>query len=94
MSRQTKFARQTQAMAAAAILAVQFFALQSDNAHAQMRGAAAQTSAVIGSKAAAKPIAGTAPATCTAPAQLARFDRPLIHTVRGVGYCLRDEPDA
>ena len=72
-------------MAAAAILAVQFFALQSDNAHAQMRGAAAQTSAVIGSKAAAKPIAGTAPAapaTCTAPAQLARFDRPLIHTMR------------
>ena len=74
-------------MAAAAILAVQFFALQSDNAHAQMRGAAAQTSAVTGSKAAAKPIAGTAPAapaTCTAPAELARFDRPLIHTMRRV----------
>jgi len=87
MSRQTKFACQTQAVAAAAILAVQFFALQSDNAHAQMRGAAAQTSAVTGSKAAAKPIAGTAPAapaTCTAPAELARFDRPLIHTMRRV----------
>ena len=85
MSRQTKFACQTQAVAAAAILAVQFFALQSDNAHAQMRGAAAQTSAVTGSKAAVKPIAGTAPgapATCTAPAELARFDRPLIHTMR------------
>ena len=87
MSRQTKFACQTQAVAAAAILAVQFFALQGDNAHAQMRGAAAQTSAVTGSKAAAKPIAGTAPAapaTCTAPAELARFDRPLIHTMRRV----------
>ena len=87
MSRQAKFACQTQAVAAAAILAVQFFALQSDNAHAQMRGAAAQTSAVTGSKAAAKPIAGTtpaAPATCTAPAELARFDRPLIHTMRRV----------
>jgi len=87
MSRQTKFACQTQAVAAAAILAVQFFALQSDNAHAEMRGAAAQTSAVTGSKAAAKPIAGTAPAapaTCTAPAELARFDRPLIHTMRRV----------
>ena len=87
MSGQTKFACQTQAVAAAAILAVQFFALQSDNAHAQMRGAAAQTSAVTGSKAAAKPIAGTAPAapaTCTAPAELARFDRPLIHTMRRV----------
>ena len=87
MSRQTKFACQMQAVAAAAILAVQFFALQGDNAHAQMRGAAAQTSAVTGSKAAAKPIAGTAPAapaTCTAPAELARFDRPLIHTMRRV----------
>ena len=87
MSRQTKFACQTQAVAAAAILAVQFFALQSDNAHAQMRGAAAQTSALTRSKAAAKPIAGTAPAapaTCTAPAELARFDRPLIHTMRRV----------
>jgi acyl-CoA thioesterase-1 len=92
MSRQTKFACQTQAVAAAAILAVQFFALQSDNAHAQMRGAAAQTSAVTGSKAAAKPIAGTAPAapaTCTAPAELARFDRPLIHTMRRVA---NDQP--
>jgi len=87
MSRQTKFACQTQAVAAAATLAWQFCGLQSDNAHAQMRGAAAQTSAVTGSKAAAKPIAGTAPAapaTCTAPAELARFDRPLIHTMRRV----------
>ena len=87
MSKQTKFTCHRAAVAAAAILAVQFFALQSDNAHAEMRGAAAQTSAVTGSKAAAKPIAGTAPAapaTCTAPAELARFDRPLIHTMRRV----------
>src|SRR6516225_1324517 len=35
--------------------------------------------------AAAKPIVGTAPAvsaTCTARTELARFDRPLIHTMR------------
>ncbi len=107
--KQIKFVCQTQAVAAAAILAVQFFALHSDNARAQMRaqGSATQTSAVAqtlpaspvagpsaappaipavaGSNAAAKPIVGTAPAapaTCTAPAELARFDRPLIHTMR------------
>jgi acyl-CoA thioesterase-1 len=104
-----KFTYQTQAVAAAAILAVQFFALHSDNARAQMsaQGSATQTSAVAqrlpaspvaapsaappaipavaGSNAAAKPIIGAAPAApaiCTAPSELARFDRPLIHTMR------------
>jgi acyl-CoA thioesterase-1 len=107
--KQKKFTYQTQAVAAAAILAVQFFALHSDNARAQMsaQGSATQTSAVAqrlpaspvagpsaarpaipavaGSNAAAKPIVGAtpaAPATCTAPTELARFDRPLIHTMR------------
>jgi acyl-CoA thioesterase I len=111
--KQIKFACQTQAVAVAAILAVQFFALHSDNARAQMsaqglsaQGSATQTAvaqtlpvssvaapsaappaipAVAGSSAAAKPIVGAAPATpatCTAPTALARFDRPLIHTMR------------
>jgi lysophospholipase L1-like esterase len=108
MSFKQIFVCQTQAVAAAAILAVQFFALHSDNARAQMRaqGSATQTSAVaqtlpaspvagpsaappaipaVAGYAAAKPIVGTAPAapaTCSAPAELARFDRPLIHTMR------------
>ena len=101
-------------MAAAALLAVQFFALHSDSARAQMsaqglnlQGSATQIPAVAqpspaspvaapdaaapaipavaGSNAAAKPIVGTAhtaPAACTAPSELARFDRPLIHTMR------------
>jgi hypothetical protein len=81
-SKQIKFARHRLAVAAAAILAVQFFALHSDNARAQVGGSATQTSAMAGLNAPAKSIVGTAPATCTAPAELARFDRPLIHTMR------------
>ena len=83
-SKQTKLACRRPALAAAVFLAVQFFALH-DTARAQMSGLARQTSAVVGPSAAAKPIAGTAPAisaTCTARAELARFDRPLIHTMR------------
>jgi acyl-CoA thioesterase-1 len=112
--KQIKFACQRQAVAAAALLAVQFFALHSDSARAQMsaQGLSSQGSAmqipagaqpspaspvaapdaaapaipaVAGSNAAAKPIVGTAhaaPAACTAPTELARFDRPLIHTMR------------
>jgi lysophospholipase L1-like esterase len=60
-------------------LAVQFFALHSDRAHAQMSSSATQTLAP------AKPIVATAPAaasTCRAPAELARFHRPLVHTMR------------
>src|SRR6516162_6357725 len=70
-SKQTKLACRRPAVAAAVFLAVQFFALH-DTARAQMSGPA-------------KPIAGTAlavSATCTARAELARFDRPLIHTMR------------
>ena len=83
-SKQTKLACRRPALAAAVFLAAQFFALH-DTARAQMSGLARQTSAVVGPSAAAKPIAGTAPAvsaTCTARPELARFDRPLIHTMR------------
>ena len=93
--KQTKFAGHAPAAVAAVILAVQFFALHSDSAKAQMsaqslsapglnaQGPATQTSAVAGSN--AKPVVGTAPAapaTCTAPTDLARFERPLVHTMR------------
>jgi lysophospholipase L1-like esterase len=90
--KQTKFADHAPAAVAAVILAVQFFALHSDSAKAQMsaqslsapglnaQGPATQTSAVAGSN--AKPVVGSAPATCTAPTDLARFERPLIHTMR------------
>ena len=80
-SKQTKFAGRTPAAVAAAILAVQFFALHSDRARAQMSSSATQTLTI----APAKPIVATAPAaaaTCRAPAELARFDRPLVHTMR------------
>jgi lysophospholipase L1-like esterase len=82
--KQTKLVCRRLAVVAAAILAVQFFALH-DTARAQMNGPATRTSAVVGPSAAAKPIVGAAPAvsaTCTARAELARFDRPLIHTMR------------
>jgi lysophospholipase L1-like esterase len=88
-SKQTKFACSA---AAAAVLAVQFFALQSDSARAQMRVQAAATQAtapanstLAGLGTAAKPLIATAPtpaATCTAPTELARFGRPLVHTMR------------
>jgi lysophospholipase L1-like esterase len=91
-SKQTKFACSA---AAAAILAVQFFALHSDGARAQMHVQAAATEAtapanstVAGLGTAAKPLIATAPAapapaaTCTGPTELARFGRPLVHTAR------------
>jgi acyl-CoA thioesterase-1 len=90
--KQTKFAGHAPAAVAAVILAVHFFALHSDSAKAQMsaqslsapglnaQGPATQTSAVAGSN--AKPVVGSAPATCTAPTDLARFERPLVHTMR------------
>jgi lysophospholipase L1-like esterase len=96
LNKQTKFARSTQA-AAAAILAAQFFAVHNDRASAQLaaQAPATQPSAVLqqnpagpGSGAEAKPVRATAPAAsapsaaCSARAELARFDRPLIHTMR------------
>jgi acyl-CoA thioesterase-1 len=110
-NKQTKFARSTQA-AAAAILAAQFFAVHSDPANAQSaaQAPAAQPSAVLqqspagpvaaagiastanpagpGPGSAARPVVTTAPAAsapsagCSARAELARFERPLIHTMR------------
>jgi acyl-CoA thioesterase I len=88
-NKQAKFALLTPTAATAAIAAVQFFALHSDIAAAQQwpampiaaTGAAAPAiPAVAGSDTATKPLAP--PATCTAPAELTRFDRPLIHTMR------------
>ena len=102
-NKQGKFACLAQAAAAVAVL--QFFALHSNCASAQVGAqTAAQISAVAqppparpiaapgatlpaipavaGSNASAKPIVETTPATCTAPAELARFDRPLVHTMR------------
>jgi lysophospholipase L1-like esterase len=110
-NKQTRFARSTQA-AAAAILAAQFFAVHSDRASAQMaaQAPATQPSTVLqqspagpvaatgiaptanpagpGSGAAAEPVIATAPAAsarsaaCSARAELARFEQPLIHTMR------------
>jgi acyl-CoA thioesterase I len=88
-NKQTKFALLAPTAAAAAIVAVQFFAVHSDTAAAQQRpvrpvaatGVAPSAIPVVaGSGTATKPLAP--PATCTAPAELARFDRPLIHTMR------------
>lgn len=88
-NKQTKFALLAPTAAAAAIVVVQFFALHSDTAAAQQRparpvaatGVAPSAIPVLaGSGTATKPLAP--PATCTAPAELARFDRPLIHTMR------------
>ncbi|HET8919058.1 MAG TPA: SGNH/GDSL hydrolase family protein [Xanthobacteraceae bacterium] len=106
-NKQAKLACRAHAAGVAAILALQFFALHSDSAKAQMsaQSSATQASAVAaqlpvnpvaapgtappaipavaGSN--AKPVVGTAPAapaTCTAPTDLARFERPLIHTMR------------
>ncbi len=83
--KQTTFADRTPAAVAAVILAVQFFALHSDNVRAQMSGSATQNPTMAGLNVPAKPMIGTGPtasATCTAPAELARFDRPLVHTMR------------
>jgi acyl-CoA thioesterase-1 len=88
-NKQTKFASLVPTAAAAAIVAVQFFAVHSDTAAAQQSparpvvatsAAPSAIPAMAGSGTAAKPLAP--PATCTAPAELARFDRPLIHTMR------------
>src|SRR6201987_2695167 len=79
--KQTIFAGRTPVAVAAVILAVRFFALHSDRARAQTNGSAAQTLATPPPK----PMVGSAPgaaAICRAPAELARLDRPLVHTMR------------
>jgi len=79
LNKRIKLACQAQTLAVAAILAVQFFALHSGSARAQTpvaQGSAAQQLP------AAKPLSAPAPARCVAPAELARFERPLTHTMR------------
>ena len=89
-NKQTKLACRAQAAAVTAILALQFFALHSDGARAQM---SAPNSATQASVVAHQPNgeaktfvrmapAVAVPATCTAPADLAHFARPLPHTMR------------
>lgn len=87
-NKQAKLACRAQA-AAAAILVVQFFALHSNSASAQMAGAqvnVAQPSPARQVAATAAGVAATpapaASAACTAPAALVHFDRPLVHTMR------------
>ena len=78
---QTRFAGRTPATVAAVILAVQFVALHTDHVRAQTSGSSTQALAITP----AKPMVGSAPGageTCRAPAELARLDRPLVHTMR------------
>ena len=68
--KQIKFACQTQAVAVAAILAVQFFALHSDNARAQMsaQGLSAQGSATQTAVAQTLPVSPVAAPSAAPPA--------------------------
>jgi lysophospholipase L1-like esterase len=93
-NKQTRLCCQAQTLVAAAILAVQFFALQSGSARAQTQtlvvaqplpAAPSAIATMAASNHAAKPGVATAlaaSAACTAPAALARLDRPLIHMMR------------
>jgi len=78
-NKQRKFACPAQT-AAAAILAVQFFALHSGDASAQtaVQAAAAPASVLVQQS----PASPAPPAMCKAPAELAHFERPLVHTMR------------
>jgi acyl-CoA thioesterase I len=86
-NKQMKFTSRTEA-ASAAILA--FFALHSGAASAQTAAptgptqavAIVQQNAVIGPTAAPGLSASASSATCSAPGQLTRFERPLVHTMR------------
>lgn len=81
-NKQIKFTSGTQAASAAAILA--FFALHSGTASAQARAPAAPThAAAIAQQPRVSPAAPAASsATCMAPGQLTRLERPLVHTMR------------
>jgi lysophospholipase L1-like esterase len=76
-NKRTKFACPAQ-IAAAAMLT--FFALHSDCASAQMAVQAAATPAAGAVE--QSPTNSAWPATCKAPAALAHFERPLVHTMR------------
>src|SRR5690349_18152243 len=79
---QTKFAGRTPAAVAAVILAVQFFALHSDRVRAQQMSSSATQTLAIAPTRPIVPNASAAAAACRAPAELARFDRPLVHMMR------------
>jgi acyl-CoA thioesterase I len=81
-NKQIKFISGTQVASAAAILA--FFALHSGTASAQAGAPAAPThAAAIAQKPSVSPAAPAASsATCMAPGQLTRLERPLVHTMR------------
>jgi acyl-CoA thioesterase I len=79
---QTKFAGRTPAAVAAVILAVQFFALHSDRVRAQQMSSSPTQTLAIAPTRPIVPNASAAAAACRAPAELARFDRPLVHTMR------------
>ena len=81
-NKQIKFTSGTQAASAAAILAV--FALHSGTASAQAGAPAAPTHATaIAQQPRVSPAAPAASsATCMAPGQLTRLERPLVHTMR------------
>jgi acyl-CoA thioesterase I len=90
-SSKQKLACRVQAAAAAAILAAQFVALHSAGAQMSAPASAAQAvPAVAGSGGATKPLTSSALAApavpsqfaCTAPVELAHFERPLLQTMR------------
>jgi acyl-CoA thioesterase I len=76
-NKQTKAAWCAPVAAAAAFVAVQFCALHSARAQMSAQGSVPQTPALMQPAAPASP-----PPACTTPNELARFERPLFHTMR------------
>jgi acyl-CoA thioesterase I len=81
-NKQMKFTSRTQVASAAAVLA--FIALHSGSASAQTGTPAAPThaAAIVQQPAVSSAAAPASSATCMAPGQLTRFERPLVHTMR------------
>ena len=76
-NQQTKFLCLAQ-VAAATMVAVQFFALHSARAQTAVQAAPTPAAVVVQQSTANSAWAPT----CKAPAELARFERPLVHTMR------------
>jgi len=76
-NQQTKFLCLAQ-VAAATMVAVQFFALHSARAQTAVQAAPTAAAVVLPQSSANSAWAPT----CKAPAELARFERPLVHTMR------------
>ena len=89
-SSKQKLACRAQAVAAAAVLAAQFVALHSAGAQMSAPAPTAAVPVVAGAGGATKPLTSSAPAApavpsqlaCTAPVELAHFERPLLQTMR------------